>query len=168
MKFTTKDKPTKTKLKNINQIHIMKIATIISRSLLGLIFVVFGSNKFLHFLPMPPMQGLGGQFMGAMFQSHYLYVIATCEVIGGFLLLTGRYAPLGLTLVGPVVVNILAFHTFMAPSGLPVATVVAALSLFLLWSYREHFAGLIKPVSRRPQVTSSSNPKLAAQAAAGH
>ncbi|HTV41226.1 MAG TPA: DoxX family protein [Candidatus Sulfotelmatobacter sp.] len=124
----------------------MKITTIIARSLLGLVFVVFGSNKFLHFMPMPPMTGEAGAFMGAMFVTHYLYVVAAFEVIGGLLLLTGRYGPLGLTLVGPVVVNILAFHTFMAPSGLPVATVVAALALFLLWSYREHFAGLVKPV----------------------
>ncbi len=144
----------------------MKIATIIARSLLGLVFVTFGSNKFLHFLPNPPMTGEAGAFIGAMYMTHYLYVVATCEVIGGLLLLTGRYAPLGLTLVGPVVVNILAFHTFMAPSGLPVALTVSALSLFLLWSYREHFAGLVKPVSRPQQV--ASNSKLAAQPAAGH
>lgn len=123
----------------------MKIANIIARILLGLIFVVFGANKFLGFLPMPPMQGAAGQFMGAMFQTHFLFVVATFEITGGLLLWTGRYAPLGLTLVGPVVVNILAFHTFMAPSGLPVAIVVAALALFLLWQYREHFAGLVKP-----------------------
>jgi putative oxidoreductase len=136
----------------------MKIATIISRSLLGLVFVVFGSNKFLHFMPMPPMSGEAGAFMGAMFVTHYLYVVATCEVIGGILLLTGRYAPLGLTLIGPVVVNILAFHTFMAPSGLPIALVVSALALFLLWSYREHFAGLVKPVQpshRDPAIANS-------------
>jgi putative oxidoreductase len=122
----------------------MKITTIIARSLLGLIFVVFGSNKFLHFLPLPPMQGAAGQFMGAMFETHYLYVVATCEVIGGLLLLSGRYVPLGLTLVGPVVVNILCFHIFMAPSGLPVASVVSALALFLLWRYRQNFAGLVQ------------------------
>jgi putative oxidoreductase len=144
----------------------MKIATIITRSLLGLVFVVFGSNKFLHFIPNPPMQGLGAQFMGAMFVSHYLYVVATCEVIGGLLLLSGRYGPLGLTLVGPVVVNILAFHTFMDPSGLPIALVVAALSLFLLWSYREHFAGLVKPVTRKQQPALAS-PGAVAQGAAG-
>jgi putative oxidoreductase len=144
----------------------MKIATIISRGLLGLIFVVFGSNKFLHFLPMPPMSGEAGAFMGALFVTHYLYVIATFEVVGGLLLLTGRYAPLGLTLVGPVVVNILSFHTFMAPSGLPIALVVSALAIFLLWSYREHFAGLIKPVSRRQSV--ATKPAITAQAAVGN
>ncbi|HEY1662324.1 MAG TPA: DoxX family protein [Verrucomicrobiae bacterium] len=123
----------------------MKILTIIARVLLGLVFVVFGSNKFLHFLPMPPMQGPGAAFMGAMFETHYLYVVATCEVAGGLLLLIGRYVPLGLTLVGPVVVNILCFHTFMDHSGLPIALVVSALALFLLWSYRQNFAGLVKP-----------------------
>jgi uncharacterized membrane protein YphA (DoxX/SURF4 family) len=123
----------------------MKIATIIARVLLGLVFVIFGANKFLHFLPNPPMQGAGAQFMGAMFQTHYLYVVATCEVLGGLLLLAGRYVPLGLTLVGPVVVNILAFHVFMDNSGLPVALVVSALALFLLWRYRQSFAGLVKP-----------------------
>jgi uncharacterized membrane protein YphA (DoxX/SURF4 family) len=122
----------------------MKITTIIARSLLGLIFVVFGSNKFLHFLPMPPMQGEAAQFMGAMFVTHYLYVVATFEVAGGLLLLSGRYVPLGLTLVGPVVVNILSFHIFMEPSGLPIASVVSALALFLLWRYRQNFAGLVQ------------------------
>ena len=136
----------------------MKIATIITRSLLGLVFVVFGSNKFLHFMPLPPMTGEAGAFMGAMYMTHYLYVVAAFEVVGGLLLLTGRYGPLGLTLVGPVVVNILAFHTFMAPSGLPVATVVSALALFLLYSYREHFAGLVKPVqAQRREVASAGS-----------
>jgi putative oxidoreductase len=123
----------------------MKIATIIARVLLGLVFVVFGANKFLHFLPNPPMQGAGAQFMGAMFETHYLYVVATCEVIGGSLLLLGRFVPLGLTLLGPVIVNILAFHIFMDNSGLPVALVVSALALFLLWRHRQNFAGLVKP-----------------------
>jgi putative oxidoreductase len=136
----------------------MKITTIIVRSLLGLIFVTFGSNKFLHFLPMPPMQGEAAQFMGAMYETHYLYVIAAFEVIGGLLLLAGRYVPLGLTLLGPVIVNILSFHIFMEPSGLPVALVVSALALFLLWRYRENFAGLVKDAAprSRPQVQTAT------------
>jgi putative oxidoreductase len=124
----------------------MKIATVISRSLMGLLLVVMGANKFLNFMPIPPMEGAGAQFLGAMFETHYIYVVAACEVIGGLLLLTGRFAPLGLTLVGPVIVNILAFHIFMDNSGLPVAFVLSALGLFLLLSYREHFAALVKPV----------------------
>jgi putative oxidoreductase len=122
----------------------MKTATIITRSLLGLVFLVFGANKFLNFMPLPPMQGMAAQFMVAMFATHFIYIVATFEIVGGLLLLTGRYAPLGLTLVGPVVVNILAFHTFMNPAGLPVAVVVSAIALFLLYSYRANFAALVK------------------------
>ena len=80
----------------------MKIATIVARVLLGPMFVVFGSNKFLHFFPMPPEPGQAGAFLGALFQTHYLYGVALCEVTGGALLLIGRYVSLGLTLLGPV------------------------------------------------------------------
>ena len=123
----------------------MKIATIIARSLLGLIFVVFGSNMFLHFIPMPPPpEGPAREFMTALFLSHYLYVVGALQVVGGVLLFTGRWTPLGLALVGPVIVNILCFHLLMAPAGLPMAIVVSLLALFLLWRYREHFAGVVK------------------------
>ena len=123
----------------------MKIATIIARSLLGLIFVVFGSNMFLHFIPMPPPpEGPAREFMTGLFMSHYLYVVGALQVVGGLLLFTGRWAPLGLTLVGPVIVNIVLFHALMAPAGLPMATVVSLLALFLLWRYRGNFAGLVK------------------------
>src|SRR5580698_3725196 len=110
----------------------MKIATIIVRVLLGLMFVVFGSNAFLHFIPMPPMHGPAGDFMVAMISTGYILPIAALEVLGGLLLLAGRYVPLGLTLLGPIVVNILLYHSFMDQSGLPLAIVVAALALFLL------------------------------------
>ena len=123
----------------------MKIATIIARSLLGLIFVVFGSNMFLHFIPMtPPPEGPARDFVMALFVSHYLYVVGALQLVGGVLLLLGRNVPLGLTLLGPVIVNILCFHVLMAPAGLPMAIVVSLLALFLLWRYREHFAGLVK------------------------
>src|SRR4029077_15910824 len=124
---------------------LMKIATIIARTLLGLIFVVFGSNMFLHFIPMPPPpEGPAREFMTALFLSHYLYVVGALQLAGGALLLVGRKAPLGLTLLGPIIVNILCFHVLMAPAGLPMAIVVSVLALFLLWRYREHFAGLVK------------------------
>jgi len=112
----------------------VKVATIVARVLLGLVFVVFGSNIFLHFIPMPPLPAtLAGDFSKALIQSHYIYVVGLLQVIGGLLLLTGRFVPLGLTLLGPVIVNILLFHIFLEPSGLPMAIVVAALALFLLW-----------------------------------
>ena len=124
----------------------MKIATIIVRVLLGLVFVVFGSNIFLHFIPMPPLPAtLAGDFSKALMQSHYIYVVGLLQVIGGLLLLIGLYVPLGLTLLGPVIVNILLFHIFLDRSGLPLAIIVAVLALFLLWHYRTNFAGLVKP-----------------------
>jgi putative oxidoreductase len=123
----------------------MKIATIIVRVLLGLAFVVFGSNIFLHFIPAPPMQGPAADFAGTMMNTGYMYVVGALQVAGGLLLLLGRFVPLGLTLLGPVIVNILCFHLFIDRSGLPVAAVVSALALFLLWHYRANFAGLVKP-----------------------
>ena len=123
----------------------MKILIIIVRSLLGLIFVVFGSNAFLHFIPMPPPEGLAGDFMKALFVSHYFYVVAVLQIAGGALLLLGRFVPLGLTLLGPVIVNILLFHIFLQPAGLALAVVVGALALCLLWAHRQAFSGLIKP-----------------------
>ena len=86
--------------------------------------------------------------MTALFVSHYLYVVGALQVVGGLLLFSGRWMPLGLTLLGPVIVNIVCFHVLMAPAGLPMAIVVSFLALFLLWRYREHFAGLVKNGAR--------------------
>lgn len=123
----------------------MKIATIIARTLLGLIFVVFGLNAFFNFIPLPPPKSeLAGEFMKALFTSHYLYAVKCFEISGGLLLLSGRFTALGLTLVGPVVVNILFFHAFLDPAGLPMGLVLATLSLFLLWRHRNSFASLLQ------------------------
>src|ERR1051325_2771201 len=128
----------------------MKILIIIVRTLLGLAFVVFGLNAFLQFMKMPPPQGLAGVFRKALLVSHYFYVIAILQIVGGALLVLGRFVPLGLTLLGPVIVNILLYHIFLEPKGLPAAMVVGALALFLLWAYRWAFRGLIQ--SRPPGV----------------
>ena len=124
----------------------MKIATIIVRILLGLMFVVFGSNAFLKFMPMPELPDTpGGNFIRALAASGYMYAIAAFQVAGGALLLLGRYVPLGLTLLGPVIVNIVLYHLFMDPNGMPMAIIVSVLSLFLLWRYRDAFVGLVRP-----------------------
>ncbi|MGA2029664.1 MAG: hypothetical protein ABSG87_06305 [Verrucomicrobiota bacterium] len=124
----------------------MKIATIIARTLLGLIFAVFGSNAFLHFIPMPPPPvGFAGDYMKALFMSHYFYVVAVTQVVGGLIVLSGRFTALGLTLLAPVIVNILCFHIFLNHEGWQLASVVAALELFLLWRNRAVFAGVLKP-----------------------
>jgi uncharacterized membrane protein YphA (DoxX/SURF4 family) len=124
----------------------MKYVIVIVRVLLGLMFAVFGSNAFLHFIPMPEMHGQAGAFMTALASSGYLYVIAVLQVLGGLCLLLGaRFVPLGLTLLGPVIVNIVLYHVFLEPQGLPMAIVVAALSLFLLWIYRFKFPAIFQP-----------------------
>ena len=124
----------------------MKIATITVRVLLGLVFVVFGANGFLHFLPMPPLpNGLVGEFLHAFFASGYVYAIAACQVIGGLLLLIGRFVPLGLTILGPIIVNIVLFHLLLAAEGLPLALIIAGLFLFLLWRYGAAFAAILRP-----------------------
>jgi putative oxidoreductase len=126
-------------------LEVMKIAEIIARVLLGLVFAVFGSNAFLHFIPAPPMTGPSGDFIHAMMTTGYVKVVGFCQVTGGLILLIGRFIPLGLTLLGPVIVNILCFHIFLNHEGWPMAAIVAALALFLLWRHRASFAGLLKP-----------------------
>jgi putative oxidoreductase len=126
----------------------MKVLTIIARVLLGLIFVFFGSNGFLHFLPMPPLpQGVTGEYLHAFFASGYVYVISGFQVIGGLLLLIGRFVPVGLTILCAIIVNIWAFHLLMAPelAGLVPAIVVTILEIFLVWRYREAFRGIMRP-----------------------
>jgi putative oxidoreductase len=123
----------------------MRVATIIARVLLGLVFVVFGSNAFLHFLPMPPLpQGVTGEYLHAFFASGYAYVIGGLQVICGLLLLIGRFVPLGLTVLGAIIFNIWLFHLLMAPEGLPPAIIVTILELFLVWRYRDAFAGIVR------------------------
>jgi putative oxidoreductase len=125
----------------------MKYVIIIARILLGLVFVVFGLNGFLHFMgPMPVIPGDAGAFIGALVNSGYIYVIAGLEVIGGLLLLLGaRFVALGLTLLGPVIVNIMLFHIFFVPDGLLMGCIISALALFLLWVYRFKFPAIFQP-----------------------
>ena len=122
----------------------MKILTHVSRFLLGLIFLVFGLNGFLHFIPMPPPSGVAGQFLGAIFVSKYLLVISGLQVIPGALLLINRYLPLALTILGPIIVNILLFHGLMNPAGLGLAVFVTILWGVVFVSVRSAFAGIFQ------------------------
>src|SRR5260370_1261456 len=123
----------------------MKIIAKIARIILGCVFVLFGLNIFLQFLHMPPPpSGPAGDFAKALFVSHYVYVVGALQVAGGVLCLSGRFVPLGLTLLGPVIVNILLFHILLDPAGLPMAIAVAVLALIVLWHHRAAFSGLVK------------------------
>src|SRR5258705_4366876 len=105
----------------------MKIAALIARILLGLVFVVFGLNGFLHFIPGELPGGLAGQFLTALVASHYDLVVSALQLVGGALLLVNRYVPLGLTLLGPVIANILLYHLLLDRTGYPLAIVVLIL-----------------------------------------
>jgi len=121
----------------------MKIVTLIARLLLGLICVVFGLNGFLNFLSMGPMPtGLAGQFIGALVQSHYYWVVAALQLAGGVLLLVKQFVPLALVLLGPIIVSIICYHVFMNPSGAAPAAVVTILWLIVFYGIRQHFSGI--------------------------
>jgi putative oxidoreductase len=120
----------------------MKIAVIIARILMGLIFVFFGLNGFLQFLKAPLPTGLAGQFLMALFQSRYVWFICAVQIVGGVLLLVNRYVPLALTLLGPLIVNIILYHLLLNASAAQLAVVVTILWFFLFYSYRQYFSGL--------------------------
>ena len=122
----------------------MRIASVVARYLAGVIFLVFGLNGFLNFIPFPPPGGIAAQFMGALYLSHYLWVIFAFQLVAGLLLLVNRYVPLAVAMLAPVLVNILVFHALMAPSGLPLALFVAVLWTVIFVDVRPAFSGLFQ------------------------
>jgi uncharacterized membrane protein YphA (DoxX/SURF4 family) len=115
-----------------------------ARLLLGFIFFVFGLNGFLHFLPQPPLEGTAGVFIGGLVASGYLMpLVKGVEVVAGALLLGNRFVPLALTLLAPIVVNIVAFHVLLVPAGAALALVVFALELYLAYAYRHAFRPML-------------------------
>jgi uncharacterized membrane protein YphA (DoxX/SURF4 family) len=123
-----------------------------ARLLLGLVFTVFGLNFFLHFIPTPPSPPAAASFAGALFASGYLFpLLKTTEVVMGVLLLAGRFVPLALAVLAPIVVNIVGFHLFLAPSGIALPLVVLAPELYLAWTYRAAFAPMLQARTPLPQ-----------------
>jgi len=123
----------------------MKIAATIARYLLGLMFLIFGSNMFLNFIPMGPMPaGLAGQFSAALFAAHYFYVVGAVMVVSAILFLVNRYVPLALVLLGPVLFNILLFHILMAPKGIGMGLFATLLWLLVAYRVRSAFSGIFE------------------------
>ena len=121
----------------------MKIVVIIARVLLGAMFVFAGLNGF--FLWAKPAQmptGLPGQFMDVYFKSHWVWLVAGCQLLAGALLLIGRYVTLGLVILGPVLVNILTYHITMDPPGIVPGVVCTILWAIVAWSARRNLAGI--------------------------
>jgi len=120
----------------------MKIAVIIARSLLGLIFLVFGINFFLHFIPMGPQPtGKAGAFQSGLFGAGYFFpFLKVIETVSGFFLLINRYTAFFLLLLFPITVNIFLFHAFLLPSGLSIAAPMLIMHLFLGIGYFKYYS----------------------------
>jgi putative oxidoreductase len=111
----------------------MKIVVLIVRLLLGLVFFVFGLNAFLQFLKGPIPGGLAGQFLQALFQSHYGLAVGAVQAVGGALLLINRYVPLALTIL-------LLYHLLLNHEGIGGALIVAVFWFVLFFHYRQYFS----------------------------
>jgi putative oxidoreductase len=120
----------------------MKMSTLISRVLLGTGFIIFELNILHPFLnaPPPPAGSVTAQFAAVMVPSHWMTLIGAVQLLGGLLVLAGRTAPLGLVLLGPILINILAFHVFIqGGQGIAPGLVFSALEIFLIYAYRSSF-----------------------------
>jgi putative oxidoreductase len=122
----------------------MKIASTIARYLLAFVFIVFGLNGFLHFIPQPPPSSeMAGQYFTVMSASHYLLFVFGLQLIAGVLFLFRRTVPLALTIAGPIIVNILLFHALMDPGGIVPGLVVTVLWFVIYWHFRAAFYGIL-------------------------
>jgi putative oxidoreductase len=109
---------------------------------MGVIFVFFGLNGFLQFLKAPLPGGLAGQFLSVLFQSHWVLAVSAVQLVGGLLLLVNRYVPLALALLGPVIVNIILYHSLISSVMWHPAALVTILWFFLFYRYRQNFSGI--------------------------
>ena len=134
-------------------------APVAARIVLGLAFLVFGLNGFLQFMPMPPVPEKAGAFLGALAATGYMFpLIKGTEVVAGALLVSGRFAPLALTLLAPILVNIVGYHAALAPAGLGLPVVLVALEVYLAWAYRASFRGVLQATAT---TTSASSDRAA-------
>ena len=123
----------------------MKKAQLIVRILLGLLVLIFGLNKFLQFMPMPPLPEAAGEFMGALTKSGYLIqAVAIVEIITGIMLLINRFQALALVILFPVLLNAFWFHLFLDPAGIAGAFIAMAMNHFLFFANKEAYKPMLK------------------------
>ena len=123
----------------------MKSVGAIARYLLGIAFLVFGSNSFFQFIPPgPPQPGNVGIFLKVLMDSHFFYGVGLVMGVAGILLLFNRFVALGLVLLGPILFNILLFHITMAPSTILPGVICTLLWALVAWQHRAAFAPLFK------------------------
>lgn len=122
----------------------MKTATIIIRVLLGLLFVFASVSYFFNLVPQPELTGAMKTFNEGLDASVYIMpLVKTIELICGIAFIVGRFVPLATVIIFPIVVNILGVHTFLAPEGLPVAIFTLLATLFLAYTNKDHYKGVM-------------------------
>ena len=122
-----------------------RISTAIVRVLLGLMFLVFGLNGLLNFIPAPkdmPQEIMN--VMGALMKAGYMTVVSGAEVLVAVLLLTNRFVPLALALLAPIIVGIITYHVAMQPATIGPGIVVLLMELYLAWAYRGAFRPMLR------------------------
>ena len=121
----------------------MKIVVLVCRILLGLLFFIFGLNNLLHFIPMPPPSGDALTWIGILAQHHWMNFVGVVMTVAGLLLLVNRFVPLALTLLAPVIVNILLYHALLWPHGAAPALLALVLEVVLVAAYFRSFLPLL-------------------------
>ena len=128
-----------------------------ARLVLGLIFTLFGAAYFLNLLPKAQHSGAAGAFLGGLFATGYMFpLIKGTELVAGLLLLSGRAVPFALTLLAPIVVNIVAFHLFLEPVSLAIPILTLVLGLYLAWTERNAYAPLFSVGTRERQASAGA------------
>lgn len=123
----------------------MKKAKLIVRILLGLMVLIFGLNKFLQFMPIPPLPEAAGEFMAALVKSGYLMpAVALVEIVTGLMLIFNRFQPLALVILFPVLLNAFWFHLFLDPAGIGGAFIAMAMNHFLFFANKESYRSVFK------------------------
>jgi putative oxidoreductase len=123
----------------------MKYVLLTARILQGLIFFIFGLNNILHFIPMPAPSGDALIWMQITASHGYFTFIGVLMVIAGLLLLVGRFVPLAITVLAPIIVNILLYHALLWSHGIVPAVIATVLELILLVAYHRSFLPLFAP-----------------------
>lgn len=122
-----------------------RIVTAIVRVLLGLMFLVFGLNGFLNFMPVPkdlPPDVI--TVSTGLMKGGYMAVVSATEIVVALLLLTNRFVPLALALLAPIVVGIITFHLAIAPATIVPGIVVLIMESYLAWAYRGAFRPMLR------------------------
>ena len=134
----------------------------VARILLGGMFVFSGLNGFFQFAPMPPMPPAAGAFLGALAGSGYFFpVLKGTELLAGLVLLSGRFVPLALTVLAPILINIVLFHAVLAPAGVAIPLVLMAAEIYLAWTNRESFAPLFQSKAKKTDRPAVDHGRLA-------